>query len=120
MDLSKGEAVLHIENLCNIFDAFTVPNSLNPLHPLGLVSAFIRSLRIRWTGIDNIRAFNNHSTFRGDFIENSATIELTVRTPSTDPPFTPSPQDGFQLVADSSTTVSTFAQIGQESNGALF
>jgi hypothetical protein len=43
-----------------------------------------------------------------------------VRTPHTKPPFTPAPQDGFQFVADPASTVSNFAQIGHESNGALF
>ena len=61
--MDEGEAVLHIENVCRVFDAFTVPNSLNPLHPLGLVSAFLKSLRIQWKGITNMRSFNNGSTF---------------------------------------------------------
>jgi hypothetical protein len=120
VDLDEGEAVLHIENVCRVFDAFTVPNSLNPLHPLGLVSAFLKSLRIEWKGIKKMRSFNNGSTFAGDFVENSATIAVTVRTPETKPPFTPTSQNGFQFVADPASTVSHFAQIGHESNGALF
>ena len=120
VDLDEGEAILHLENVCRVFDAFTVPNSLNPLHPLGLVSAFLKSLRIQWKGITNMRSFNNGSTFAGDFVENSATIAVTVMTPETKPPFTPAPQDGFQFVADPASTVSNFAQIGRERNGALF
>jgi len=120
VDLDEGEAVLHLENVCRVFDAFSVPNSLNPLHPLGLVSGFLQSLRIQWKGITKKLSFSNGKTFKGDFIENSATIAVTVRTPHTKPPFTPTPQDGFQFVADPASTVSNFAQIGHESNGALF
>jgi hypothetical protein len=120
VDLHEGEAVLHLENVCRVFDAFTVPNSLNPLHPLGLVSAFLKSLRIEWKGITKKRSFNNGTSFAGDFVENSATIAVTVRTPETKPPFTPAPQNGFQFVADPASTVSNFAQIGRERNGALF
>jgi hypothetical protein len=118
--LHEGEAVLHLENVCRVFDAFTVPNSLNPLHPLGLVSAFLKSLHIEWKGITTKRSFNNGSTFRGDFVENSATIAVTVSTPETKPPFTPTAQNGFQFVANPASTVSNFAQIGHENNGALF
>jgi len=120
VDLDEGEAVLQIENVCRVFDAFTVANSLDPLHPLGLVSAFIKSLRIEWKGMTNKKSFNNGKTFRGDFVENSATIAVTVRTPETKPPFTPMTEDGFQFVADPASIVSNFAQIGHENNGALF
>ena len=120
VDLAKGEAVLEIHSLCSVFDAFTVSNSLNGLHPLGLVSAALQSLRIRWKGISKRRSFTNGATFRGDFVENSATIELTVTTPPTNPPFTPAAQNGFRFIADPKTTVTDFAQIGQENNGALF
>jgi hypothetical protein len=120
VNLNTGEAILEMQNVCSVFDAFTVPNSLNPVHPLGLVTAVVRSLRIRWNGMNRRRSFNNRSTFRGDFIEDSATIDLTVATPSTMPPFTPAAQDGFQFVADPRTTITDFAQIGHEDNGALF
>ena len=120
VNLNTGEAILAIENVCSVFDAFTVPSSLDPLHPLGLVSAVVRSLRIRWRGINRRKAFNNGSTFRGNFIENSATMEVTVITPSTKPPFTPAAQDGFRFVADAGTTITEFAKIGHENNGALF
>jgi len=120
VDLDSGEASLELQNVCSVFDAFTVPNSLNALHPLGLVSGAIKSLRIHWKGISNKRSFSNGATFRGNFVENSATISVTVNTPSTNPPFTPAPQDGFEFVADPTTTVSHFAQIGHENNGSLF
>jgi hypothetical protein len=120
VDLDEGEAILHIENVCRVFDAFSVPNSLNPLHPLGLVSGFLESLRIQWKGITKKTFFSNGKDFRGNFVENSATIAVTVRTPETKPPFTPMPQNGFQFVADPMSTVSNFAQIGHVNNGVLF
>jgi len=67
------------------------------------------------------RSFSNAtSRFTGDFIENSATIAVTTTTRTTKPPFTPTAQDGFHFIADPATTVSNFAQIGHENNGALF
>jgi hypothetical protein len=120
VDLNEGEASLELNNVCSVFDAFTVPNSLNSLHPLGLVGGAIKSLRIQWKGINKKRSFSNGTTFRGDFIENSATINVTVNTPSTKPPFTPAPQDGFEFIADPTTTVTNFAQIGHENNGSFF
>ena len=120
VDLAKGEATLHVQNLCSAFDAFTVANSLDQTHPLGLVSAVIESLRIQWTGVKQRRSFNNKTTFRGEFIENSASIDVTATTPATEPPFTPKAQNGFEFIADPKTTVTHFAQIGFENNGALF
>ena len=120
VDLDSGEATLHLKNLCSLFDAFTVANSLNPLHPMGLVTSAMKSLRIEWSGIKRVRSFTNHSTFRGDFVETSARIELDIATPATKPPFTPAADDGFEFEADPATTVTNFAQIGHENNGTLF
>ena len=120
LDLNAGEATLNLEHVCKVFDAFIVPNSFDPAHALGFVGATINSLRIHWKGISTKRSFSNGATFRGDFIENSATIEVTVNTPATKPPFTPAPQDGFEFIADPATTVTNFAQIGHENNGSLF
>ncbi len=121
VDLNSGEAVLHLENVCKVFDAFTVPSSLNPLHPLGLVSGMIESLSIHWMGVGKKLSFSNGKTFRGDFIQSvAAPISVTVTTPSTKPPFTPAAQDGFEFVADPKSTVTNFAQIGRENNGSLF
>jgi hypothetical protein len=122
VDLDRSEAVLHIENLCSIFDAFSVPNSFDPAHALGFVGAILKSLRIHWNGITRTMSFSNAATgFRGDYVENtSATIAVTVRTPTTTPPFTPAARNGFQFIADPATTVTHFAQIGHESNGVFF
>jgi len=59
VDLKEGEATLHLKNVCQVFDAFTVPSSLNPLHPLGLVSGMLESLSIHWTGISKKLSFSN-------------------------------------------------------------
>ena len=121
VDLSAATAVLKLENVCKVFDAFTVASSLNTLHPLGLVSALVRSLRIQWSGFTKLWTFNNGSTFRGSFVQNvEAPIEVTVTTPATKPPFTPSPQNGFEFTSDPKTTVTNWAQIGQEANGAFY
>jgi hypothetical protein len=121
INLNTGQATLELHNVCRVFDIFTVPNSFDPLHALGLVSAVIQSLRIRWSGIAKQWSFSNGSTFRGNFIQSvRAPIELTVTTPPTKPPFTPIAQDGFRFVADPTTTTTLFAQIGRETNGALF
>ena len=121
VDLDAATAVLQLEDVCKVFDAFTVPNSLNTLHPLGFVSGLIRSLRIQWSGISRNWTFNNGSTFRGSFIQNlTAPIAVTVTTPATKSPFTPSPQDGFEFTSDPMTTVTNWAQIGHENNGALY
>ena len=121
VDLDSGEAVLHLRNICSVFDAFTVPNSFDPTHALGLVSALLRSLRIEWSGILHRITFSNATTrFSGRYVETSATIAVTVETPATHPPFTPTPQHGFKFTSDPATTISNFAQIGHERNGALF
>jgi len=122
IDLDRGEAVLHIEDLCSVFDAFSVANSFDAAHALGFVGAILKSLRIHWSGITRRVSFSDTTTrFRGDYVENSsATIEVTARTPTTRPPFTPAAKNGFQFVADPATTVTHFAQIGHENNGSLF
>ena len=48
-DLREEEASLHVKNVL-VFDAFTLPNSLNTFHPMGKVNAVINSLRMEWRG----------------------------------------------------------------------
>ena len=122
IDLDRGEAVLELEDICSVFDAFSVANSLDPAHPLGFVGAVLESLRIRWSGISRRRSFSNSVTkFRGNYVESTAaTIEVTVRTPPTRPPFTPTARNGFEFTSDPASTVVGFAQIGHENNGSLF
>jgi hypothetical protein len=120
VDLDEGEASLHLENVCSVFDAFTVGNSLNIAHPMGLVGAAINSLKIAWK-CSTPRTFNNGKTFRGSFKEGSASISVKATTPATAPPFTPAAQDGFQFIAEPPVmTTVNFAQIGMENNGSLY
>jgi hypothetical protein len=124
-DLDEGEAVLHFHNLGTVFDAFTVPNSFDTGHPMGFVGAVIESVRIHWHGAPPVTPLPGDDTppaganFTGTFVETSATVALTIRTPATTPPFTPGSQNGFEFVADPATTKTDFAQIGRERNGSL-
>lgn len=111
--LGAGEALLDATNI-PVRDVFTVPNSFSGAVPP--VPAVIDSLKIHWSGITKTIDFSDAADrFAGFFLENSATIEVTVTTP-------PSPGlDGFQFVSDpASTTISLFAQIGHEQNGTFF
>jgi hypothetical protein len=122
-DLDDEEATLNVKNI-PVFDGFTVPNSLNTFHPLGHVNSIVNSLRMRWSGTKNTRSVSDWADgFRGDFFENSATIEVTATTPPTPArscPPTPA-RNGFRFVSDPApTTVSHFAQIGREHNGVFF
>ncbi len=122
VDLDDGEAVLDFENLGTAFDAFTVPNSFDTKHPLGFVSATIEKLRIHWKGPGSHGVHDTFSSpgFTASFVQNSsATIEVTVSTPATVPPFTPTAQHGFRFVSNPASTVTHFAQIGTERNGAM-
>jgi hypothetical protein len=123
VDLDEEEATLHVKNVV-VFDGFTVPNSLNTFHPMGHVNSVINSLRLRWKGMKDVKSVRDcEDGFRGRFIEDSATIEVTATTPPTPArvcPPTPA-RNGFQFVSDpAETTVSHFAQIGREQNGAFF
>jgi hypothetical protein len=114
-DLNDGRAELHLRNICSVFDAFSVPNSLTPAHPLGnIVSAAIESLDLTWSGITrSIIGFSDPvNQFSGDFFETSASINVTVQTQK-------STGHGFRFVSSATTTVN-FAQIGRERNGVFF
>ena len=115
-DLAAGTASLHANNIC-VFDAFTVANSLNVARPLGnLVKGVINSLRIEWSSVQRrVTGFaDSVDQFRGNFVETSAQIEVTATTPL-------STGHGFRFVSDpGATTVSHFAQIGNEQNGVFF
>lgn len=113
--LGAGEALLQVANI-PVSDVFTVPNSFarNPAP----VPAVINSLRIEWGGITKTTQFSStdpNDQFAGYFLENSATIEVTVTTPAANG------LNGFRFVSDpASTTISDFAQIGHEQNGTFF
>ena len=123
IDLHAGEASLHVKHVL-VFDTFTVPNSLDTRHPLGKVNAVIESLRMEWRGTTRRLTHTDCvDAFRGEFLEDVATIEVIATTPETParecPPTTL--RHGFRFVSDpADTSISHFAQIGRERNGVFF
>jgi hypothetical protein len=116
VDLDDGTAEFHAENICAVFDAFTVPNSLSPDRPLGFVSGRIDSVDIKWSGVTKsflgIHDAANH--FMGNFFQiGNVTIAVTATTPK-------STGHGFRFVSDPATTTVNYAQIGSERNGVYF
>jgi hypothetical protein len=116
VDLAGGTAEFHAENICSVFDAFTVANSVSPNRTLGFVSGLIDSVRIEWSGV--IKSFAgvhdavNH--FAGDFLQiGGVTIAVTATTPR-------NTGHGFRFVSDPTTTKVNYAQIGRERNGIFF
>lgn len=121
VNLDSGSATFEFEDLRSVFDVFTVPNSFDSAHAQGFVSAGVKHLRIKWSGVKKTTTFDQPgANFRGTFVESvAASIAVTVRTPATEPPFTPTAQHGFEFVSNPSSTETEFAQIGQERNGTL-
>ena len=121
MNLDAGTASLHIENAC-VYDAFTVANSVAGIaRPVNQARGIINSLEIEWSGIIKKDAANEPvNQMRGNFVENTARIAVTATTPRTMVTAL-SNGHGFRFVSDpASTSVSNFAQIGQEQNGIYF
>jgi hypothetical protein len=114
VDIEGGSARLRVHNVC-LFDVFTVPNSFDPAHQLGIFSAVIDSMKIEWSGVTrNVHAFSDSTNrFRGDFFECSAEIAVSATTP-------PETGHGFHFESDPETTHTNFAQFGTEHNGAFF
>jgi hypothetical protein len=119
-DFNKERASLHVRNVL-VFDVFTVPNSLDPTHPLGKTNAIINSLRIEWGDTTRATSFENcvPNAFRGDYLENSAAIEVVATTPFTPATACSPAKNGFRFVSEE-TTASHFALIGREQNGIFF
>jgi len=115
VDIDEGTAELHVRNICSVFDVFTIPNSGDPAHALGIFSAVINSTRIEWSGVTrSVLGFSDSTNkFRGDFFECSATIAVSVTTP-------PETGHGFHFQSDPATTRTNFAQFGAEDNGVFF
>ncbi len=116
VNLPGGTASLKAKNICSVFDAFKVSNSLNPARPLGFVSGIINSLDIEWSNV--IASFIGFSDpvnkFAGDFFQvSNVTIAVTATTPI-------STGHGFRFVSDPASTIVNFAQIGTEHNGMFF
>ena len=115
MNIARGIAQLHVRHVCSVFDVFTVPNSFDPTHALGIFSAVINSMRIEWSGVTrSVKGFSDPTNqFRGDFFECSARIAVSVTTP-------PETGHGFHFKSDPATTKTEFALFGTEHNGVFF
>ena len=115
VDVKSGTAELFVQNVCSVFDVFKVPNSFDPTHALGIFSAIINSLEIRWSGVTrSVLGFSDATNqFRGDFFECSATIAVSATTPK-------GTGHGFHFESDPATTKTNFAQFGREHNGVFF
>ncbi len=116
VELDEGTADFQAENICRVFDAFTVANSVSPDRPLGFVSARIDSVHIKWSGVTKsfigVHDMVNH--FAGDFFQvGNVTIAVTAVTPV-------STGHGFRFVSDPATTMVNYAEIGRERNGVFF
>ena len=115
VDIRRETARLSVHDVCSVFDVFTVPNSFDPTHALGIFSAVIHSMRIDWSGVTRrVIGFSDPTNqFRGDFFECSATIRVSVTTPR-------ETGHGFHFESDPATTHTEFAQFGREQNGVFF
>jgi hypothetical protein len=115
VDIAGGTAELLVSNVCSVFDVFTVPNSFDPAHVLGIFNANIESMDIVWSGVTrSVLGFSDStSKFRGDFFECLATIAVSVTTPL-------ETGHGFHFESDPATTHTNFAQFGTERNGVFF
>ena len=115
VDIDGGSAQLLVHNVCSVFDVFTVPNSFDLAHALGIFSAVIKSMEIEWSGVTKSHVGFSDATnkFRGDFFECSATIAVSVTTP-------PETGHGFHFESDPATTHTNFAQFGTEHSGVFF
>jgi len=115
IDLDNGTASLHLTNV-TVFDFFTVPNSIDPVHLQGVAAATLNTLDVEWSDVTQCREYNDPtSVFAGVFLETAASISVVVTTSAV-------PAHGIHgitFVLDT-TTQSLGAEIGQEKNGAFF
>jgi hypothetical protein len=117
VNLEEGTASLRLRNV-PVFDFFTVPNSIDPVHLQGVAAATLNTLDVEWSGVTQHREYNDPaSAFTGVFLETAARISVVVTTSAV-------PAHGihgFRFVSDPlATSSSSFAEIGQEQNGAFF
>ena len=115
VDTDAGTAELLVHNVCSVFDVFTVPNSFDPKHAMGIFSAIINSMKIEWSGVTRslLKFSDATNKFRGDFFECSATIAVSATTPK-------DTGHGFHFESDPAKTHTNFAQFGTEHNGVFF
>ena len=88
------------------------------------MNAVINRMEINWSDTTAQRTWTDCAdAFRGEFLENRATIEVVVTTPPGRASMCPPrpARNGFRFVSDpAETTVSHFALIGRERNGVFF
>jgi len=115
VDIDAETAELLVHNVCSVFDVFTVPNSFDPKHAMGIFSAIINSMKIEWSGVTHsvLKFSDATNKFRGDFFECSATIAVSATTPK-------DTGHGFHFESDPAKTHTNFAQFGTEHNGVFF
>jgi len=111
VDVHLGQGEAAVDFSMDLTDWVTVPNSLNPAHPLGFSPATI-SLHIIWSGITRRVNFRDDDIgFKGYFLENEkAIVAATARTPA----------QNYLLVTDPGSTQTHFAEIGHDHNGSYF
>ena len=113
VQLGTGEASLDVTNLL-VIDAVTIPNSLDPTHPLDLAPGRIEALHLEWSGVTRSLEFQDPTNrFTGLFLENSASIAVTATTPPG------GERHGFTFTSEA-TTASNFAEVGHDRNGVFF
>jgi hypothetical protein len=102
----------------SVFDYFTVPNSLDPVHLQGVAAATLQTLQVEWSGVTQHHDYNDPArTFAGAFLETAARISVVVTTAAVPAHAI----HGFRFVSDPlETSSSSFAEIGQEQNGFFF
>jgi hypothetical protein len=108
--LGDGTASLQFQNV-DVNDWITVKNSLSDGTLLGPAAPATMTLNIEWSNVTRrLSGFSDPTNgFGGDFLENSATIEIAIQN-----------SDGSFSFSGSGDTSSCFAQIGQMQNGSFF
>src|SRR5258708_12773547 len=88
VDIDAGTAELFVHNVCSVFDVFTVPNSFDPKHALGIFSAIINSMKIEWSGVTrSVLGFKDATNkFPTAFFDSSAPIALSPPPPNSTAP----------------------------------
>ena len=80
VNLEEGTASLRLRNV-PVFDFFTVPNSIDPVHLQGVAAATLNTLHVEWSGVTQRREYNDPaSTFAGVFLETAVRINVVVTT----------------------------------------
>ncbi|HLZ24191.1 MAG TPA: hypothetical protein VKQ30_18920 [Ktedonobacterales bacterium] len=105
VDLDNATASMRVNNK-DVEDYFSIGNALSdgPSIPANVF------YHIRWSGVtDRVHVRDTTNHFVGDFIEDAATVAWSAS------------ESGFAFTSDpADTSVTAFAEIGQERNGVFF